>query len=89
MDWAYLYLRLRCQYTAGTKSIHLDVQSILRTDLHTTAARFEFYSRQASRIGWWHFCWVRRIGGGLPGRYGVYTYDGERKVAQVEYEVAP
>ena len=26
---------------------------------------------------------------GVPGRYGVYTYDGDRKVAQVEYEVTP
>ena len=23
------------------------------------------------------------------GRYGVYIYDGERKVAQVEFEVVP
>ena len=36
-------------------------------------------------VGW---TWVP-IRYGPPGRYWVYVYDGDRKVAEVEYEVVP
>lgn len=41
--------------------------------------------------GGWSYAWVwpPASDSARPGRYGVMVYDGERKVAQVEYQIVP
>ncbi len=90
VDRAYIYLGFTLPVTSGTKSVSLDVVEYFEDG-------FAFYPRQipmgfrpATTIGWWRIPVGPRIGDPwLPGRYGVYVYDGDRKVAQVEYEVVP
>ena len=86
----YLYRRFAFPYTTDHVSIPLETVEYHMDGFAYGREVFEFYFREASSGGWWKTA----LGPSNPdqwalGHYGVYTYDGERKVAQVEYEVAP
>jgi hypothetical protein len=90
VDRAYIYLGFTLPVTSGTKSVSLDVVEYFEDGFAFYPRQIPMKFRPASTIGWWRIPVGPRIGDPwLPGRYGVYVYDGDRKVAQVEYEVAP
>lgn len=88
--WAYLYLRFRMSRTAADKVIPLTYVQYYEDGVpfHSRVVTHTF---EGSWTGRW---WRVSVGYGpsrqwATGKYGVMVYDGERKVAQVEYEVVP
>ena len=88
--WAYLYLRLGMSRSEADKVIPL-------THVEYYEDGVAFYSMVVTHTleGSWTGAWLRvRVGYHQPqkwatGKFGVMVYDGDRKVAQVEYEVVP
>ena len=87
---AYIYLGFRFPVTSTTKSIPLEIVEYFEDGFAYNRRQLPTDYKPEWSTGW------RRISVGprtedpwLPGRYAVYAYDGDRKVAQVEYEVVP
>ncbi len=88
--WAYLYLRFGMSRTAAEKVVPLTYVQYYEDGV-VFASRVVTHKFKASRTsGWWRvnigYSPMRKW---ATGKYGVMVYDGERKVAQVEYEVTP
>ena len=88
--WAYLYLRFRLSVTAADRAIPLAYVQYYEDGM-TFGSRVVTHTFKGSWTGRW---WRVSIGYNptqqwATGKFGVMVYDGERKVAQVEYEVAP
>ena len=89
-DWVYLTLKYSYDVSGDTREVSLEIVEYYEDG-------FEFRRRRGELTAE-----ARYIGGtagfsvgptpsrkGAPGRYWVYVYAGERKVAEVEYEVTP
>ena len=90
--WAYLYLAFEFPESVGDKVITLRYLEYYEDGFayDSWERTHEFKARWTAR--WWRFRVGRSPSYGYewaPGRYGVMVYDGERKVAQVEYEIVP
>ena len=87
---AYLYRKFEFPRTTGRISVSLETVQYYRDGLAFNRTIFDFHFRAGKTSGWWRI----PLGPSDPdrwatGRYWVMMYDGERKVAQVEYEVTP
>lgn len=88
--WVRLYLKFGLSITAADRAIPLTYVQYYEDGV-TFRSRVVSHTFEGSRTSRW---WRVSIGYS-PGRkwatgtYGVMVYDGERKVAQVEYEVVP
>ncbi len=90
VERAYIYLGFTLPITTSTKSMNLDVVEYFEDGFRYNSRQIPMEFKPEWRNGWWRISVGPRIGDPwLPGRYSVYLYDGERKVAQVEYEVVP
>ena len=89
-DWVYLTLKYSYDVSGDPREVHLEIVEYYEDG-------FEFRHRRGELTAE-----ARYIGGtagfsvgptpsrkGAPGRYWVYVYAGERKVAEVKYEVTP
>ena len=89
-DWVYLTLKYSYDVSGDPREVHLEIVEYYEDG-------FEFRRRRGELTAE-----ARYIGGtagfsvgptpsrkGAPGRYWVYVYAGERKVAEVKYEVTP
>ena len=89
-DWVYLTLKYSYDVSGDPREVSLEIVEYYEDG-------FEFRRRRGELTAE-----ARYIGGtagfsvgptpsrkGAPGRYWVYVYAGERKVAEVEYEVTP
>ena len=89
-DWVYLTLKYSYKVSGATREAPLEIVEYYedgfefsrRSHTLTAEARYSggtsWFSVGQSPSGKW-----------APGRYVVYVYAGERKVAEVEYEVTP
>ena len=88
--YVFVYLGLTVPVTVDPKILPLEViehyeDGFLYDDY---VARLEFEPEW--NRGWWRLrIGPRKDDPWLPGRYWVFLYDGERKVAEVTYEVTP
>ena len=86
----FVYRKFSFPYTSKRIAIPLDTAQYYMDGFIYSRKISEFYFKPGKSDGWWR----TRIGPSdaeqwRPGSYGVYMYDGDRKVAQVEYEVTP
>ena len=83
----YLYRKFTFSRSNIRKVIPLTTVEIYEDGFAYDLQTFESYFRPDRSSGWWR----TTIGPDqwLPGRYWLYVYDGERKVAQVDFEVTP
>ena len=88
-DWVYLTLESSYSVSGGLREVALEIVEyyedgfIFYRDIHALTA----YPQYTGRTNWIP---VRSVPGEwAPGRCSVYVYVGERKVAEVEYEVTP
>ena len=86
----YLYLRFDFQVTEAQKVIPLEYVEYFEDGLVYKSRVVSHLFKPGRNMGWW------RVSVGYPpssqwatGRYGVYVYDGDRKVAAAKYEVTP
>ena len=86
----YLYLRFDFQVTKAQKVIPLEYVEYFEDGLVYKSRVVSHLFKPGRNMGWW------RVSVGYPpssqwatGRYGVYVYDGDRKVVAAEYEVTP
>ena len=89
-DWVYLTLKYSYKVSGATREVPMEIVEYYedgfefsrRSHTLTAEARYNggtsWFSVGQSPSGKW-----------APGRYVVYVYAGERKVAEVEYEVTP
>ena len=84
----YLYLRFNFKVTEAPKVIPLEYVEYFEDGLVYKSRVVSHLFKPEWNMGWW------RVSVGYPpssqwatGRYGVYVYDGDRKVAAAEYEV--
>ena len=88
--WAYLYLRFGMPRTTAEKIIPLTYVQYYEDGVTFGRKEITHTFKPSWTRGWWKISigyssnrqWA-------TGKYGVMVYDGERKVAQVEYEVVP
>ncbi len=88
--WAYLYLKFGLSITEADKVILLTYVQYYEDGMlfHRRVVTHTFKGSRTS--GWWRVSIGYSPGRKwAAGRYGVMVYDGDRKVAQVEYEVTP
>ncbi len=88
--YVYVYLGFTVPVTVDPKILRLEViehyeDGFLYDDY---VARLEF-EPEWNRVWWRLRIGPRKDDPWLPGRYWVFLYDGDRKVAEVAYEVTP
>ncbi len=86
----YLYRRFEFSQSTELISVPLETVEYYMDGFAFDREIFDFYFQPGRTSGWWR----TPLGPSDPdrwvtGRYWVMMYDGERKVAQVEYEVTP
>ena len=86
----YFYRRFAFPLTTTRITIPLNTVEYYEDGIAFDSRVFDYYFRPGRSSGWWR----TSLGPGssdqwVTGRHWVYQYDGDRKVAQVEYEVVP
>ncbi len=89
-DWVYLTLKYSYSLSSGTQEVPMEIVEYFEDG-------FEFRRRSYSIVAEgryiggtsWFSVGQSPSGKWAPGRYVVYVYSGDRKVAEVEYEVTP
>ena len=86
----YFYRRFAFPLTSTRITIPLRTVEYYEDGIAFESRVFDYYFRPDRSSGWWR----TSLGPGssdqwVTGRYWVFNYDGDRKVAQVEYEVVP
>ena len=89
-DWVYLTLKYSYSVSGGPHEVPLEIVEYYE-DGFEFRRRSHTLSAEARYIGG---TWGFPVGQSpsrkwAPGHYVVYVYSGERKVAEVEYEVTP
>lgn len=89
-EQAYLYLEFTFPRTAALKVIPLEYVQVYEDGFVFNRRTVNHEFNPEWDTGWWRF----PVGSppSYPwalGRYWVYVYDGDRKVAEVQYEVVP
>ena len=89
-DWTYLTLKYSYKLSGATREVPLEIVEYYE-DGFEFSHRSRTLSAEARYIGGTSWFSVGQSPSGMwaPGRYWVYVYSGERKVAEVEYEVTP
>ena len=89
-DWVYLTLKYSYKVSGATREVPLEIVEYYE-DGFEFSRRSRTLTAEARHIGG-----TSRVGVGqspsrkwAPGRYVVYVYVGDRKVAEAEYEVTP
>ena len=86
----YVYRQFSFPYTTKQIVIPLETVEYYMDGFIYARDLFDFYFEVGKSYSWWRAAvGPSNAAKWRPGRYGVYMYDGERKVAQVEYEVTP
>lgn len=86
----YVYLRFKFQATEASKVVPLEYVEYFEDGLVYRSRVVRHLFKPEWTFGWWRVpLGYRPSSRWATGRYGVAVYDGERKVAQVEYEVTP
>ncbi len=84
----YLWLEWSFPLTENTKEITLEYVEHYEDGLFYNSRIVTHEFKPEWSGGWsWELIGQRSSGPWLPGHYRVYVYDGERKVAEVAYEV--
>ena len=88
--WAYLYLRFGMSRSTTDKVIPLTYVQYYQDGVAFGSREIVHTFKPSWTFGWWRitigYSSTRQW---ATGKFGVTVYDGDRKVAQVEYEVAP
>ena len=89
-DWIYLTLKYSYKVSGATREVPLDIVEYYE-DGFEFSRRSRTLSAEARYIGGtsWFSVGQSPSRKWAPGHYVVYVYAGERKVAEVEYEVIP
>ena len=89
-DWVYLTLKYSYQVSGATREVPLEIVEYYE-DGFEFSRRSRTLTAEARYIGGtsWFSVGQSPSRKWAPGHYVVYVYAGERKVAEVEYEVTP
>ena len=89
-DWVYLTLKFSYDVTGGPHKVPLEIVEYYEDGFEFSRRSGEL-AAQAKSIGGtaWFSVGTHPSRKWAPGRYWVYVYAGERKVAEVQYEVTP
>ena len=89
-DWVYLTLKYSYDVSGDPREVEIDIVEYYE-DGFTFRSRSSTLTAEAKYIGGtsWFSVGVYPPGKWAAGRYFVYVYAGDRKIAEVEYEVAP
>lgn len=89
-NWVLLVLKISYQVYSLREDAHLDIVEFYE-DGTEFRRRSVTITVEARYIGWTQFYSVGAAPSRAwaPGRYYVYVYDGDRKVAEVQYTVTP
>ena len=89
-DWVYLTLKYSYDVSADPRELSLEIVEYYEDGFEFRRRRGEL-AAQAKSIGGtaWFSVGPTPSRKWAPGRYWVYVYEGERKVAEVQYEVTP
>ena len=88
-DWVYLALKYSYSVSGGTHEVALETVEYYEDGFvfHRRSSKLTAEDKSIGGTSW--FSVGSLPGEWSPGRYVVYVYAGERKVAEVEYEVTP
>ena len=89
-DWVYLTLKYSYNVSGGPHEVPLEIVEFYEDGFEFSRRSGEL-TAEARYIGGtaWFSVGTSPSQQWAPGRYWVYVYEGERKVAEVQYEVAP
>ena len=89
-DWVYLTLKYSYNVSEGPHEVPLEIVEFYEDGFEFSRRSGEF-TAEARYIGGtaWFSVGTSPSQQWAPGRYWVYVYEGERKVAEVQYEVTP
>ena len=89
-DWVYLTLKYSYDVSGDPREVEIDIVEYYE-DGFTFRSRSTSLTAEAKYIGGtsWFSVGVYPPGKWAAGRYFVYVYAGDRKIAEVEYEVTP
>ena len=89
-DWVYLTLKYSYDVSSDPREVSLEIVEYYEDGFELRRGRGEL-AAEARSIGGtaWFSVGASPTQKWMPGRYWVYVYAGERKVAEVEYEVTP
>ena len=89
-DWVYLVLKYSYSVSGGSRKIPLEIVEYYEDGFEYRRRSGEM-TAEAKYIGGtrWYSIGPPPAQRWAPGRYWVYVYAGERKVAAVEYQVTP
>ena len=86
VTWVYLTLKYSYSVSGGPHEVPLEIVEYFEDGFEFSRLSDKLTAWGSGYIGgtsWWS------VGPVYPGRYWIYVYAGERKVAEVQYEVAP
>ena len=88
-DWVYLTLESSYSVSGGLREVALEIVEYYEDGFifHRSGSTLTADPQYTGEPSW--FSVGSPPGEWAPGRYVVYVYAGERKVADVEYEVTP
>ena len=88
-DWVYLTLKYSYSVSGGTHEVALEIVEYYEDGFTFNPRKVNLTAEDKYIGGTSWFSVGSSSGEWAPGRYVVYVYAGERKIAEVEYEVTP
>ena len=86
VTWVYLTLKYSYSVSGGPHEVPLEIVEYFEDGFEFSRLSDKLTAWGSGYIGgtsWWS------VGPVYPGRFWIYVYAGERKVAEVQYEVTP